>query len=171
MEAETMSTTERLDRAGHRGRIAGKADADNYIDATPVALRSRNDCPSPLSGEWAGESIKELLGDLFGERPAIRAGNDEVLNAYDDLQYRIENAYENAYTESWFAVLEEAEEAEGTTEAEFGDLLATLLADSDEIEGVSTFSDVGVMTMNEGLVVRLYNGTEFQVTIVQSRTP
>jgi hypothetical protein len=168
MSTDEMSTTERLDQAGRRGADAGKADADNYIDATPVSQRSRDDCPSPLSGEWAGESIKELLGDLFGERPAIRAGNDEVLNAYDDLQYRIENAYENAYTESWFAVLEEAE---GTTEAEFGDLLADLLNGCDEVEGSRTFNDVGVMTMNEGLVVMLNNGTEFQVTIVQSRTP
>jgi hypothetical protein len=33
---------------------------------------------------------------------------------------------------------------------------------------VSTFEEAGVMTMNRGLVVRLTNGAEFQVTIVRS---
>ena len=34
---------------------------------------------------------------------------------------------------------------------------------------VSTFEDVGMLTRNRGLVVRLQNGAEFQLTIVQSR--
>lgn len=33
---------------------------------------------------------------------------------------------------------------------------------------VSTFCDAGVLTMNRGLVVRLPNGQEFQLTIVES---
>jgi hypothetical protein len=35
--------------------------------------------------------------------------------------------------------------------------------------GISTFEDAGVLTNNRGLVVRLQNGAEFQVTIVQSQ--
>ena len=34
---------------------------------------------------------------------------------------------------------------------------------------VETFEEAGVMTYNKGLVVRLPDGSEFQVTIVQSR--
>ena len=33
---------------------------------------------------------------------------------------------------------------------------------------VETFEDAGVLTMNKGLVVKLPNGQEFQVTIVES---
>ncbi len=33
---------------------------------------------------------------------------------------------------------------------------------------VATFEDAGLLTMNRGLVVRLPNGQEFQLTIVQS---
>jgi len=46
----------------------------------------------------------------------------------------------------------------------------------DELLGarVSTFEESGVLTMNAGLVVKLADGNEFQLTIVQSdrgRTP
>ena len=34
---------------------------------------------------------------------------------------------------------------------------------------VRTFEDAGVMTYNKGLVISLPDGTEFQLTIVQSR--
>lgn len=34
--------------------------------------------------------------------------------------------------------------------------------------GVTTFAEAGVLTMNRGLVVRLPNGQEFQLTIVES---
>jgi len=39
----------------------------------------------------------------------------------------------------------------------------------DDIENVSTFEEAGVLTNNAGLVVRLGDGSKFQVTIVQSR--
>ena len=35
--------------------------------------------PYPLSGEWAGESITELLGDLLDEED-----NDGIMEAYED---------------------------------------------------------------------------------------
>lgn len=34
---------------------------------------------------------------------------------------------------------------------------------------VKTFSEEGVLTMNNGLVIQMPDGTEFQLTIVQSR--
>lgn len=34
--------------------------------------------------------------------------------------------------------------------------------------GIRTYEERGVMTYNKGLVVRLTNGDEFQITIVQS---
>jgi len=39
----------------------------------------------------------------------------------------------------------------------------------EEIRSIRTFEDAGVMTYNKGLVIRYDDGTEFQVTIVQSK--
>lgn len=39
------------------------------------------------------------------------------------------------------------------------------------IQEVSTFEEAMVLTRNAGLVVRLANGQEFQITIVQSAGP
>jgi hypothetical protein len=36
-------------------------------------------------------------------------------------------------------------------------------------QSVRTFEDAGVLTTDRGLVIRLSNGQEFQITIVQSR--
>jgi len=38
-----------------------------------------------------------------------------------------------------------------------------------EIARVSTFEEAGVLTGNRGVVVRAADGSEFQITIVQSR--
>jgi hypothetical protein len=37
------------------------------------------------------------------------------------------------------------------------------------IASVQTFQEAGVLTQNKGLVVRLQDGKEFQINIVQSR--
>ena len=37
------------------------------------------------------------------------------------------------------------------------------------IESIQTFGEAGVLTMNKGLVIRMKDRREFQVTIVQSR--
>lgn len=37
------------------------------------------------------------------------------------------------------------------------------------IDSVQTFEEAGVLTMNKGLVLRMKDRREFQVTIVQSR--
>jgi ABC-type antimicrobial peptide transport system ATPase subunit len=42
------------------------------------------------------------------------------------------------------------------------------MSDENGVAEISTFDNAGIMTMNAGLVVRMSNGDEFQVTIVQS---
>ena len=61
-------------------------------------------------------------------------------------------------------------------ERDFEQVLHQLLTGSDvdgdeDLQGarVSTFEEDGILTHNRGLVVRLQNGAEFQVTIVQSQ--
>jgi hypothetical protein len=39
----------------------------------------------------------------------------------------------------------------------------------DSIKHVASFHDDEIMTNNKGLVVRFYEGSEFQITIVKSR--
>ena len=47
------------------------------------------------------------------------------------------------------------------------DYTASKLAD--ERFTIRSFDDVGVMTMNDGLVIRFKDGSEFQLTVVQSK--
>ena len=60
------------------------------------------------------------------------------------------------------------------TESEFVEYLDEALMWASEEDGMiigsTTFQDVGMMTMNEGLVVRMKSGEEFQVTVVKSRS-
>ena len=68
-----------------------------------------------------------------------------------------------------------------TTEEQFVDSLHAFLEGGDvnsiepepwegaPVKLVRTFEDVGMLTHNRGLVVNLVDGTQFQVTIVQSR--
>lgn len=65
-------------------------------------------------------------------------------------------------------------ETETTTEEEFVQLLREAVeAGSDELsEAVSnagTFEEDGLLTSNTGLVVRMEDGSEFQLTVVRSR--
>jgi hypothetical protein len=53
-------------------------------------------------------------------------------------------------------------------EKQMQDFLEDVLLDSDEVDGIGTFRDEGVMTRNKGLVVKMSDGTEFQLTIVKS---
>ena len=41
--------------------------------------------------------------------------------------------------------------------------------DLDEARSILSFEDAGVLTSDEGLVLKMANGTEFQITIRQSR--
>ena len=62
-------------------------------------------------------------------------------------------------------------------EEEFGlflsDVLETYLDLDDDnpspIDNITTFNHAGILTMNEGLVIRLTSGEEFQLTIVRSK--
>ena len=78
-----------------------------------------------------------------------------------------ENDWENEDTET------EEEVTEDTLQDGLMELIAEASGDSFGIgwenARVSTFEEAGVMTYNKGLVIRLPNGTEFQVAIVQSR--
>ena len=43
------------------------------------------------------------------------------------------------------------------------------LAEQTEVRSVLTYDEAGMLTRNYGLVVRTSDGSEFQITIVQSR--
>lgn len=49
------------------------------------------------------------------------------------------------------------------------DIARDAMLEIEEIESVRTFDDVGLMTRQSGLVIRCTDGSEFQLTIVQSR--
>jgi hypothetical protein len=60
------------------------------------------------------------------------------------------------------------------TSAEFTEKLHDLLygideAIRDEVVSYRTFADAGLFTNDAGLVVRLADGTEYQLTVVRSR--
>ncbi len=68
---------------------------------------------------------------------------------------------------------DEAQVTEDTMQDGLRELIETAEEDSfgigwEEAE-VRTFQQAGIMTYNKGLVISLPNGTEFQLTIVQSR--
>jgi hypothetical protein len=63
------------------------------------------------------------------------------------------------------------------TEQDFEECLKDILLDQETLEAedgpevsqVDTFENAGILTRNRGLVVRLRNGAEFQLCIVQSQ--
>lgn len=68
-------------------------------------------------------------------------------NALDDA----DTLYGEAWGEDWDTGEEERQEAEA------------------RVERTTTFDDAMLLTQNKGLIIRLDDGTEFQVTVVQSR--
>ena len=74
--------------------------------------------------------------------------------------------YENDYKN-------EAQVTEDTLQDGLMELISEAADDSFGIgwenAGVRTFEQAGVMTYNKGLVISLPDGSEFQLTIVQSR--
>lgn len=65
-------------------------------------------------------------------------------------------------------------ESEGTTSAaeledQLGEILNGFLGERVGIWSLVTFVDAGVMTRDKGLVLKLDDGAEFQITIVKSR--
>jgi hypothetical protein len=61
----------------------------------------------------------------------------------------------------------------GLTATEFRRLMQEAIAESIDFQAeqasTRSFEEEGVLTMNEGLTVRLPTGAEFQITIVRSR--
>lgn len=58
------------------------------------------------------------------------------------------------------------------TETELRELLTDLLLDDEngaEVRSAESFSDAMLMTSNEGLVLRMEDGSEFQLTVVKSK--
>jgi hypothetical protein len=74
---------------------------------------------------------------------------------------------------------QQQDEQEQTTEWTMQDFVREVFSDASysgeeteagaSISSVSSYDDVGMMTMNKGVVVTMSDGTEFQVSIVQSR--
>lgn len=58
---------------------------------------------------------------------------------------------------------------EPTHPSEIESYLIEILAGWDRLESVETFEDRGVLTRDHGVVIRMGDGAEFQITIVQSR--
>lgn len=54
---------------------------------------------------------------------------------------------------------------------EFAEWLQNIIFDSDDEEhkSVATYEESGILSMNDGLVVKMKDGTEYQLTIVRSR--
>jgi len=55
-----------------------------------------------------------------------------------------------------------------TTEENVADQIHEMLSGIEEINSIRTFEDAGVLSRNMGLVIRYDDGTEFQITVVQS---
>lgn len=53
-------------------------------------------------------------------------------------------------------------------EAWLSEAIIELANEETKVVRVSTYDDVGMLTMNKGLVVRFKDGDEFQICIVQS---
>jgi hypothetical protein len=76
-ERDIMDTTNKANIAYDRGFVRGSHDcAEGFYNE------------APLSGEWAGESIPELLGDLF----------DEDFGNFDEVCERYEEGYNKAFS-------------------------------------------------------------------------
>ena len=57
----------------------------------------------------------------------------------------------------------------GTSESDMESRIADLFHETSDVSDVRTFEESGIMTRNKGLVIRLDDGSEFQLTIVKSR--
>lgn len=73
--------------------------------------------------------------------------------------------YEDDETEGW---TEEGIHCESDL-AEFLTQAIERHPDSEIVTSVRSYKDAGVLTMNEGIVVSLKGGGEYQITIVRSR--
>ena len=59
--------------------------------------------------------------------------------------------------------------ADENDEGTLADYLRDMVDDAEGVTDAVTFRDAGLLTSNVGVVLRLADGAEFQITIVQSR--
>ena len=59
--------------------------------------------------------------------------------------------------------------ADENDDGTLADYLRDMVDDAEGVTDAVTFRDAGLLTGNAGVVIRLANGAEFQITIVQSR--
>ena len=52
---------------------------------------------APLSGEWAGESIEELLGDLIRRADRMDRSGDDFYEIYNEILDSYEKGYRDAH--------------------------------------------------------------------------
>jgi hypothetical protein len=74
---------------------------------------------------------------------------------------------EQRFQDCLYMLLESISDNDFTDED--GDTLWPILTGSDNISEVRSFNDEGMLTNNKGLVVKLENGSEFQLTIVKRK--
>lgn len=115
MPNDTATLDERIAAARARGEKAGKAAASWVFDGNTTDETYRTTLQgiedgdpevmdrlsySPLSGEWAGESITELFGDLMSH-----SWDDRTNEMLDELE-ALEDAYETAATAAYWDGIE-----------------------------------------------------------------
>lgn len=54
-------------------------------------------------------------------------------------------------------------------EQDMVDTIQEALVGADTVKSTKTFADSGVLTTDRGLVVKMEDGSEFQITVVQSK--
>ncbi len=55
-----------------------------------------------------------------------------------------------------------------TSARDMQELLMTMLDDADEVRRMDTFQDAGLLTRDNGVLISMKDGSEFQISIVQS---
>ncbi|CAG0985914.1 hypothetical protein PHYC_02022 [Phycisphaerales bacterium] len=81
-----------------------------------------------------------------------------------EIQDALLNLIENAV-----CARETIDEGDDPDISDLADIASDIAENAQGFETVTTFEAAGLLTRNEGLVLRLADGGEFQVTIVQSR--
>jgi hypothetical protein len=114
MPKTELTLEQRIEEATARGTRAGNARASWVFDGNTTESTYRETLQgiedgdpevldrldwSPISGEWAGESIPELLGDLL---PDENTRDDDALGAFE----AVTEAYEEAATQAYWDAIE-----------------------------------------------------------------
>jgi hypothetical protein len=123
------------------------------------------------------DKLTSAEAETFFERPEDegRTPEEGACPSEDEMAEEARLAAEAGHP-----IPDQQEEAEGLTEEEFAEALGMVLEESgaDEVFGdrlavssTRSFRDVGMLTMNAGVVVKLSDGSEWQLTVVRSKGP